>query len=118
MRWQHRHQMRSDRQRRHSLLLIIASYFVREAAISVPGPRNVRFGIADFPRFSSLCGTKPTCRCRRRMSAVGREADMATPGRYFAFLTHSGSRTGFIQNLACGAEKVDVISLYNLRGWG
>jgi hypothetical protein len=28
--------------RRHSFLLIIAGYFVRAAAIFVPGPRNVR----------------------------------------------------------------------------
>jgi hypothetical protein len=44
--------------RRHSLLLIIAGYFLRAAAIFVPGPRNGRFRIADFPRFSSLCGPK------------------------------------------------------------
>jgi hypothetical protein len=40
---------------RHSLLLIIVGSFVRAAAIFVPGPRNVRFRIADFPRFSFLC---------------------------------------------------------------
>jgi len=32
-----------------------------------------------------LLGTKPTCRCSRRMSVAGCEADMATPVRYFAF---------------------------------
>jgi hypothetical protein len=37
------------------LLLIIAGYFVRAAAIFVPRPRNIRFRIADFPRFSPLC---------------------------------------------------------------
>jgi hypothetical protein len=46
--------------RQHSLLLIIAGYFVLAAAIFLPGPRNVRFRIADFPRFSSLCGTNRT----------------------------------------------------------
>jgi hypothetical protein len=30
------------------LLLIIAGYFAREAAISVPGPRNVRLGNRGF----------------------------------------------------------------------
>src|SRR5258708_7023888 len=58
--------------RRHSFLLIIAGYFVRAAAIFVPGPRNVRFRIADFPRFSSLCGPRlPTCALQQVGSYLG-----------------------------------------------
>jgi hypothetical protein len=57
------------------LLLIIAGYFAREAAISVPGPRNVRFGIAAFPRFSSLCGTFLTSLARLTTSAPEGKAD-------------------------------------------
>jgi hypothetical protein len=36
---------------RHSLLLIIAGSFVLAAAIFLPGPRKVRFRIADFLDF-------------------------------------------------------------------
>ena len=67
--------------RRHSFLPIIAGYFVRAAAIFVPGPRNVRFRIADFPRFSSPCG--PTLRRRQAKLArsVGESPTQVMPSR-------------------------------------
>jgi hypothetical protein len=65
------------------LLLIIAGYFAREAPISIPGPRNVRFGIADFPRFSSLCGTFRTWLAGLTMSVAGGKADLATTNADF-----------------------------------
>jgi hypothetical protein len=61
--------------RRHSFLLIVAGYFVRAAAISVPGPRDVRFRIEEFldfrlfvvrmqnPKFSAM---RPFPRISRR----------------------------------------------------
>src|ERR1700736_2984449 len=77
MRWQHRHQMCSDRQ---PPAFVAADYRrllrARSRNFFVPGPRNVRFRIADFPRFSSLCGTKRTNRDYLTMSAVGARTDM------------------------------------------
>jgi hypothetical protein len=54
MRWQHRH-VCSDRQP-PAFVAADYRYFALAAAIFLPKPRNVRFRIADFPQFSSLCG--------------------------------------------------------------
>jgi hypothetical protein len=70
MRWQHRH-VCSDRQP-PAFVAADYRYFALAAAIFLPKPRNVRFRIADFPQFSSLCGpTLPTWAMQQVGSYLG-----------------------------------------------